>query len=77
LSQGFGTSQRTDLTLVWFETGLEAEAAAAEVFAPGLPDRTALIRKAAYTVAVKPDLAAPSPVLPVFSLTPPAATGNR
>ena len=68
LSQGFGTSQRADLALAWYESGLEAEAAGAAVFAPGLPDRALLIRKAAYTVAGKPEAGAT--VLPVFSLTP-------
>lgn len=68
LSQGFGTSQRADLALAWYESGLEAEAAGAAVFAPGLPDRALLIRKAAYTVAGKPEVGAT--VLPVFSLTP-------
>jgi len=77
LSQGFGTSQRADLALDWYETGMEAEAAGAAVFAPGLPDRSALIRKAAYSVAGKPEAAAAP--FPVFSVTPPApaaATGN-
>jgi len=83
LSQGFGATQRADLALAWYETGLEAAAAGTEVFAPGLPDRAALIRKAAYSVGGKPDPeAATTQVLPVFSLTPPAtapatATGTN
>jgi len=51
ISQGFGASKRADLALAWYETGLDAvEAGAAPVFAPGQPDRQALIRKAAFSM---------------------------
>ena|GEM_PF-2419726 len=49
LSQGFGTSQCTDLELAWYETRPEAEAAGAAVIAPGLPDRTALTLSPPYS----------------------------
>jgi len=72
LSQGVGVAKRTDLALAWYETGLEAETA---VFAPGLPDRTALIRKAAYVVSGKLDMqtGGSTQVLPVFAPSAPAA----
>jgi len=79
LSQGFGTSRRPDLSLAWYEVGLEAETTGVTVFAPGLPDRTALIRQAAYSVGGKLELAPAggAQVLPVFSLPEPApATAN-
>lgn len=77
LSQGFGTSRRPDLALGWYEMGLEAIETGGAVFAPGLPDRGELIRKAAYTVGGRADLLAPSvapaaSVLPSFSLSPQA-----
>ncbi|MGL6210700.1 MAG: peptidoglycan-binding domain-containing protein, partial [Paracoccaceae bacterium] len=74
LSQGFGASLRPDLSLAWYEMGLEAEAAGTAVFAPGLPDRSALIRKAAYTVGGKLEVekAGSAKVLPVFLLPQPA-----
>ncbi|WP_323042146.1 peptidoglycan-binding domain-containing protein [Gemmobacter sp.] len=79
LSQGFGASQRTDLALPWYETSLEAAASGTTlVFAPGMPDRSALIRKAAFTLGGKADKAALQPVapaVPVFAVptAPPAA----
>lgn len=76
LGQGFGASQRTDLALPWYEMGLEAAAGgSALVFAPGMPDRAALIRKAAFTLGGRPDKAAlepATPAVPVFAV-PPAA----
>ncbi|MEO8244450.1 MAG: peptidoglycan-binding domain-containing protein, partial [bacterium] len=77
LSQGFGATQRPDLALAWYEMGLDAAAGGTAVFAPGLPDRTALIRKAAYAVGGKADPSATggAQVLPVFSLAP-AAPAN-
>ncbi|NUB43877.1 peptidoglycan-binding protein [Fertoebacter nigrum] len=72
LSQGFGASVRPDLALQWYETGLEAMQAGGSIFAPGLPDRTELIRKAAYTIGGRADLLPPA-TLPVFApLTPEA-----
>ena len=46
LSQGFGASKRTDLSLPWYEMGMEAT----PVFNPGQPERNDLIRKAAYQI---------------------------
>lgn len=66
LSQGFGASQRSDLALAWYETSLDAAASGATlVFAPGMPDRASLIRKAAFTLGGKADKAAVQPVAPV------------
>lgn len=72
LSQGFGTSQRPDLALGWYDMGLKAESIGASVFAPGLPGRSELIRKAAYAVAGRPEAPAVPAVLPTFSLSPSA-----
>ncbi|MDO9525417.1 MAG: peptidoglycan-binding domain-containing protein, partial [Gemmobacter sp.] len=50
LAQGFGAAKRPDLALPWYEMSLDATAnGAAMVFAPGMADRPALIRKAAFT----------------------------
>lgn len=79
LSQGFGASQRPDLALGWYEMSLEA-AGATSVFAPGMPDRPALIRKAAFTLGGKADKAeaAPPPAVPVFAVpAAPAAAPER
>ena len=46
------------------------------VFAPGLPDRIEVIRKAAYTINGRGDLAQQPAALPVFSLTPAPATAT-
>ncbi|MGB8622872.1 MAG: peptidoglycan-binding domain-containing protein, partial [Paracoccaceae bacterium] len=51
LSQGFGASKRPDLALAWYQTSLDAiDQGATPVFAPGQPEREALIRKAAFKV---------------------------
>ncbi|TCO71918.1 peptidoglycan-binding domain-containing protein [Rhodovulum euryhalinum] len=77
LSQGFGTARRADLALDWYEASLDAaERGATSVFAPGQPERSELIRKAAYRVGGKADGAAlpadparPQPAaLPTFSI---------
>lgn len=70
LVQGFGASPRPDLALSWYEMSLEA--AGSSVFAPGMPDRAALIRKAAFTVGGRPDQAA-VPGLPGFGAVLPVA----
>lgn len=74
LSQGFGAAVRPDLALAWYEMALEANQAGVGVFAPGLPDRNDLIRKAAYTINGRSDLVAPAAPLPVFAapVVPPA-----
>ncbi len=49
LAQGIGTAKRPDLALAWYQMGLDAvEEGGRPVFAPGQPERQALIRKAAY-----------------------------
>ena len=72
LAQGFGTAQRPDLALDWFDMGLAASGTT-PVFAPGQPERSDLIRKAAYTIGGRADLlpqAEPVPAaLPTFALT--------
>ena len=71
LGQGFGASQRADLALSWYEMGLDAAGpGGVTVFAPGMPDRAGLIRKAAFTLGGKPDKAAlePAPAVPVFAV---------
>ncbi|ARE39287.1 Putative peptidoglycan-binding domain-containing protein [Rhodovulum sp. P5] len=51
LSQGFGASKRTDLAMNWYDIGFGAvDRGAIPVFAPGQPERSDLIRKAAYQV---------------------------
>ncbi len=74
LSQGFGTAKRPDLSLAWYEMGLEASEAGQAVFAPGQPERAALLRKAAFggEAGAQPVPEAPSPTaasLPTFSLS--------
>ncbi len=69
LSQGFGATVRPDLSLAWYEAGIEADKSGKAVFAPGLPDRIGVIRKAAYTINGRTDLGSDSAILPVFALT--------
>ena len=72
LAMGFGATARPDLALDWYQSGLDALAAgSAAVFAPGQPERTDLIRKAAYTLGGRSDLLAPVAPAPVA----PAPTG--
>ncbi|MBW6507371.1 MAG: peptidoglycan-binding protein [Rhodobacteraceae bacterium] len=80
LAMGFGTTARPDLALDWYQNGLDALASgSAAVFAPGQPERTDLIRKAAYTLGGRSDLlapvapapATPAPAgLPTFAVAP-------
>lgn len=70
LSQGFGATMRPDLALAWYDMGLEATKAGAGVFAPGLPDRSDLIRKAAYTIGGRTDLLDAPAALPVLLVEP-------
>ena len=77
LMAGVGTAKRPDLALAWYDTGLEADATQ-PVFAPGMSDRPALIRAAAYAAAGKPAPDAPAPVkagMPSF-VAPGAASAN-
>jgi len=78
LAHGFGTAKRPDLSLDWYDMGLQASGTT-PVFAPGQPERTDLIRKAAYTVGGRADLLpAEKPAetrqasLPSFAVTPEA-----
>ncbi|MFN3846212.1 MAG: peptidoglycan-binding protein [Paracoccaceae bacterium] len=75
LSQGFGATVRPDLALDWYDMGLTAIGQGQAVFAPGIGDRGAVIRKAAYTVAGRAgDLTPAVPAaLPQFALVPEAA----
>jgi len=51
LSQGFGPAKRADMAQSWYEAGLAAaDSGAAAVFVPGQPERTELIRQAAFQV---------------------------
>ncbi len=71
LAQGFGASHRAELALPWYELSLEAiEAGAPAVFAPGQPERSAVIRKAAFGAApaAEPADAMAAPVQPVSAL---------
>ncbi|MDP2738377.1 MAG: peptidoglycan-binding domain-containing protein [Pseudorhodobacter sp.] len=77
LSQGFGAAVRPDLALGWYEMGLAATQAGASIFAPGLPDRSDLIRKAAYTISGHSDLVAPVAPLPVFAAAPTAVVAEQ
>jgi len=63
LAQGFGTARRPDLALDWFDMGLGA-AGATPVFAPGQPERSDLIRRAAYAVGGRAELPAPAAPVP-------------
>ena len=68
LSQGMGATQRTDLAAEWYQMSLSAlQAGQPAVFAPGQPERTALIRAAAtgersdaMSVPVQPASALPN-----------------
>lgn len=72
LSQGFGATVRPELALDWYDMGLGAIGAGQAVFAPGIGDRGAVIRKAAYSVAGRADMVAPAvpAALPKFALAP-------
>ncbi|MGV8987107.1 MAG: peptidoglycan-binding domain-containing protein [Cypionkella sp.] len=75
LSLGFGTSQRRDLALAWYDTSLKAMAAGDLAVAPGMPGRAELLQKAAYMVMGGPAAPATPPVptavgLPKFSVSP-------
>lgn len=51
LSQGYGVAKRLDLSMDWYDMGLTAvENGAIPAFAPGQPERSALIRKATFSL---------------------------
>lgn len=59
LAEGFGVARRPELALAWYQTSLDALANGEKAaFVPGQPERSALIRKAAYAVAGRPEAAA-------------------
>ncbi len=65
LSQGFGATSRQDLADQWYMMGIQAvEAGQPAVFAPGQPERTALIKAA----VMGPDNAMNAPVQPAAAL---------
>lgn len=74
LAQGFGTSERKDLAVSWYDQALGAlESGSTPVFAPGQEGRVGLLRKASLMLS-GPQAAAPGPVVtkaagmvPVFS----------
>lgn len=67
LTEGFGASQRDDLSLAWYEHGLDPAKTA--VFAPMQPERDELLRAAVFERGQGLDApAAPATALPVFSL---------
>jgi len=77
LTQGFGTSKRPDLALAWYKIGLDAvESGSTAVFAPGNPDRTSLIRRAAFMMngqgsqaaTTQADTAQPASTLPILTI---------
>ncbi len=70
LISGIGAAQRADLALPWFDMGHDAEAnGAAPVFAPGMGDRAALVRLAAYSAAGRqvPGAVVPNAPIPASS----------
>lgn len=82
LASGIGTAQRMDLALPWFDHGYSAGSdGTAQVFAPGMADRPALIRLAAYSAAGRslpggtvPGAPVPASALPSFVV--PGAPAN-
>ncbi|EPX78863.1 hypothetical protein [Salipiger mucosus] len=74
LSQGFGTTERTDLSLAWYAQAIEAvDGGTTPVFSPGQPERVDLLRKASLTLggnAATPAQAGPevtqAAAIPVF-----------
>jgi hypothetical protein len=69
LAQGFGTAKRSDMALAWYDRGLAAvDGGAVPVFAPGQPERNALIRKAALQMGGGQTDAMSTPLQPVSAL---------
>jgi peptidoglycan hydrolase-like protein with peptidoglycan-binding domain len=66
LSQGFGASRRADLALDWYE---QATGGNGGGIVPGMPDRGALIQKAAYAINGRVEAPA-APALPVLAPAP-------
>lgn len=75
LSQGFGTTERPDLAMDWYQISLDAMGQGQMVVAPGMAGRDALIRKASYTIngragELAPEATVQEAALPVFDLAP-------
>lgn len=75
LSQGFGTTERTDLAMDWYQISLDAMGQGQMVVAPGMAGRDALIKKASYTIngraaELVPEATVQEAALPVFDLAP-------
>ncbi|MCA0997668.1 peptidoglycan-binding domain-containing protein [Alloyangia pacifica] len=76
LSQGIGASHRDDLAAGWYGQALEAlEGGSTPVFSPGMPERTALLRKASMLLGGGTEAASAAPAvvpaaqeIPVFSV---------
>jgi hypothetical protein len=69
LSQGFGATARSDLAASWYDMTLGAlERGQPAVFAPGQPERTALIRAASSAVSGGTAGTMTAPVQPVSTL---------
>ena len=73
LAQGFGATQDVNLALGWYEKSWEAHSSGATaVFAPGQPERNALVHNAALTVSGNGEQASssvtPTSALPTFSV---------
>lgn len=71
LAQGFGATRRVDLALDWYETALgDVGEDTSIALVSDVPDRAALIRKAAWTMAGKAEPAS-AVTVPVFSVVQP------
>ncbi|SUZ30631.1 hypothetical protein ROE7235_00356 [Roseibaca ekhonensis] len=66
LTEGFGASKRDDLSLAWYEHGLDPAKTA--VFAPMQPERDDLLRAAVFDEGVDSGTDKATATLPVFSL---------
>lgn len=66
LTEGFGATQRDDLSLAWYEYGLDPAKTA--VFAPMQPERDDLLRAAVFAPADDSTEKAKATATPVFSL---------
>lgn len=66
LTEGFGASKRDDLSLAWYEHGLDPAKTA--VFAPMQPERDDLLRAAVFDEGVDGGTDKATATLPVFSL---------
>jgi peptidoglycan hydrolase-like protein with peptidoglycan-binding domain len=73
LASGIGTAQRMDLAVPWFDLGYSAGSdGTAQVFAPGMANRSALVREAAYAAAGRSLPGAAVPGAPVQASTLPS-----